>query len=121
MFTGIVQEVGNVVAASGDKLTVAADLVLKGIQPGGSVAVNGVCLTVTAFDSRSFSVEVMPETVKKTNLGMLHPGDKVNLEGPLGLGGELGGHLVQGHIDGTGKVATIVREGEALLMRFQAS
>ena len=73
------------------------------MQPGGSIAVNGVCLTVTAFDSKSFSVNVMPETLQKTNLGLLKPGDKVNLERPLALGGELGGHLVQGHVDGTAR------------------
>ncbi|OGO29867.1 MAG: riboflavin synthase subunit alpha [Chloroflexi bacterium RBG_16_56_11] len=121
MFTGIVQEVGNVVSAPAEKLTVAAKEVIQGIPPGGSVAVNGVCLTVITFNSRSFTVEVMPETLKKTNLGLLKTGDRVNLERPLGLGGELGGHLVQGHIDGTGKVISITKEGDAMLMKFQAS
>jgi riboflavin synthase len=118
VFTGIVEEVGSTVSVAGDWLTVAAGVALKGIQTGGSIAVNGVCLTVIAFDSRSFTVEVMPETLKKTNLGLLKPGDKVNLERPMSLGGELGGHLVQGHIDGTGKITSIKREGEAQLISF---
>ncbi len=120
MFTGIVEEAGSVVSVSSGKLVISADKVLKGIQLGGSIAVNGICLTVTEFTDKTFSVDVMPETLKRTNLGQLHNGDRVNLERPLGLGGEIGGHLVQGHIDGTGKVISIEREGEALLMKFEA-
>ena len=119
MFTGIVQEVGSIVSIGAGKLTAAASLVLKDLQLGGSIAVNGVCLTAVAFDNRSFTVDVMPETLKKTNLGLLRPGENVNLERPLGLGGELGGHLVQGHIDGTGKIVSIEREGEARRFRFE--
>jgi riboflavin synthase len=119
VFTGIVQEVGNIVSVTKDSLIIAAGQVIVGMQVGGSIAVNGVCMTVTACDDKSFSVDVMPETLKKTNLGMLHPGDKVNLERPLTFNGELGGHLVQGHIDDTGRVVLIDREGEAVLMRFQ--
>ncbi len=120
MFTGIVAEVGSIVSVPAGKLTITASQVIKGIKPGGSIAVNGVCLTVTAFDNRSFSVDVMPETLKRTNLGRLHAGDRVNLERPLGLGGEIGGHMVQGHIDDTGRIASITREGEAVLMKFEA-
>jgi riboflavin synthase len=120
MFTGIVKEVGSIVSVPVGKLVVAGDQILEGIELGGSVAVNGICLTVTEFSDRFFSVDVMPETMSKTNLGKLRPGDKVNLERPLGLGGEIGGHLVQGHIDDTGKVASVVRNGEALLIKFQA-
>ena len=90
------------------------------MQTGGSIAVNGVCLTVTVFDSKSFSVDVMPETLRRTNLGLLRTGDRVNLERPLALGGELGGHLVQGHVDDTGRVVSVTREGEAVLIRFEA-
>ena len=121
MFTGIVEEVGSIVSVTTGKLTVGASEILKGMQIGGSVAVNGVCLTATAFDDKTFSVEVMPETLKRTNLGLLHAGDRVNLERPLKLNGEIGGHLVQGHIDDTGRVVQIAREGEALLMRFQTN
>ncbi|MGD1119794.1 MAG: riboflavin synthase [Dehalococcoidales bacterium] len=120
MFTGIVQEVGSIVSVKADRLTVAAKDTLNNLQIGGSVAVNGICLTVTAFDKKTFSVELMPETLKRTNLGQLHPGDKVNLERPLAFNGEIGGHLVQGHIDDTGKVIQVAREGDAVLMRFQA-
>jgi riboflavin synthase len=119
VFTGIIQETGSTVSVGAGKLTIAAGDILQGMELGGSIAVNGVCLTVTAFDAKSFSVDVMPETLSRTNLGQLRSGDKVNLERPLSLGGELGGHLVQGHIDGTGKITEIVPEGEALLMRFE--
>ena len=120
MFTGIVQEVGTVAAAPPGRLAVSAAGVLEGIEPGGSVAVNGVCLTVTGFDKQTFAVDVMPETLRKTNLGLLRPGARVNLERPLSFGGEVGGHLVQGHVDGTGRVASASEEGEALLIRFGA-
>ena len=120
MFTGIVEEVGTIVSSPAGKLVIAASRVLKGMQPGGSIAVNGACQTVTEFDSRTFSVDVMPETLRRTNLGRLRTGDKVNLERPLGLGGEIGGHLVQGHVDDTGRVASITSEGNAVLMRFEA-
>ncbi|MCK4273951.1 MAG: riboflavin synthase [Dehalococcoidales bacterium] len=121
MFTGIIEEAGSVVSTPAGKLVIAASRVLEGIQPGGSIAVNGICLTVTDFTDKSFSVDIMPETLRRTNLGLLHSGDRVNLERPLGLGGEIGGHLVQGHIDDTGRVASITGEGEAVLMRFEAS
>ena len=120
MFTGIVEEVGSVASLPRGSLVIAASRVLADIKLGNSIAVNGVCLTVTAFDGRSFSVDVMPETLKRTNLGRLRAGDEVNLERPLALGGQVGGHLVQGHIDDTGRVASITREGEAVLMRFEA-
>jgi riboflavin synthase len=120
LFTGIVAEVGSIVSVTAGKLSVGARQTLKDLQIGGSVAVNGVCLTVTAFDEKSFSVDVMPETLKRTNLGQLHAGDRVNLERPLKLNGEIGGHLVQGHIDDTGKVMLVAKEGEAVLMRFHA-
>jgi riboflavin synthase len=121
LFTGIVEEVGSIVSVNPSGLTVAADKALQNMQLGGSVAVNGACLTVTNFDSKSFSVDVMPETLQKTGLGLLKPGDKVNLERPLSLGGEVGGHLVQGHVDGTGRVASVIREGGAVRLRFEAS
>lgn len=120
MFTGIIEEVGSIVSITTGKLVIAASKVLEGIKPGGSIAVNGVCLTVTDFNDKAFSVDVMPETLKRTNLGRLQSGDRVNLERPLGLGGEIGGHLVQGHIDDTGRLSSIAREGEAVLMRFEA-
>ncbi|MFC2066504.1 riboflavin synthase [Chloroflexota bacterium] len=120
MFTGIAEEIGRVASAQGGSLTIAANDVLQGIRHGGSIAVNGVCLTVTDFDNNSFSVDIMPETIKRTNLGLLHTGDKVNLERPVSLDGELSGHLVQGHVDDTGRVASTTRDGEAILVRFEA-
>ena len=119
MFTGIIEETGRVTSAGTAKLVVAASQVLQGMAPGQSIAVNGVCLTVTAFDADSFSVDVMSETLSRTNLGLLSVGDRVNLERPLGLGGQLGGHLVQGHVDATGRVADMLWDGEALLLRFE--
>src|SRR3990172_9369650 len=120
MFTGIVGEVGSVLAITPRDLTVAAGKILPGIELGGSIAVNGVCLTVKSFTGRSFSVDVMPETLNRTNLGRLRPGDKVNLERPLGLGGELGGHLVQGHVDGTGRITGVTPVEGATLVKIQA-
>ena len=120
MFTGIVVEVGKVISLQPDKLTVGASKILKGIELGGSVAVNGTCLTITSFNTDSFSVDLSPETVKRTNLGMLKTGDFVNLERPLGLGGELGGHLVQGHVDGTGQIVAITPEGGSTVFRIEA-
>ena len=121
MFTGIIQEVGIVKAAPPRKLAIAASHVLQGIEPGGSIAVNGACLTVTRFDSGSFSVDVTPETLSRTNLGLLKSGDRVNLEPPLALGGQLGGHLVQGHIDATARVVSVVRREEEMSLRLEAS
>jgi riboflavin synthase len=120
LFTGIVEEIGRVIAAPSGKLVFAADGVLQDMEQGASMAVNGVCLTVTGFGRKSFSVDVMPETLSRTNLGLLRAGDEVNLERPLALGGRLGGHLVQGHIDDTGKVTSVRRGGEAMLVRFDA-
>jgi riboflavin synthase len=118
MFTGIVEEVGRVASASKGSLTIAADKALDGVQAGDSMAVNGVCLTVTSFDKKTFSMDVMPETLAKTNLGLLHPGDGVNLERPLTPNSRLGGHLVQGHIDDTARLSSIGRDGDALVFSF---
>lgn len=120
MFTGIIEEIGKVSSASTTRLVISAQQVVDGIKPGDSIAINGACLTVTDFDRASFSVDVMPETLQRTNLGQLTAGDGVNLERPTTLGGQLGGHLVQGHIDDIGRIISMEREGEALLFRFEA-
>ena len=120
MFTGIVEAVGRVTSAQLGKLVISASEVLRGIELGGSIAVNGVCLTITSFNTSSFSVDIMLETLRRTNLGLLSAGDEVNLERPLTLQKPLGGHLVQGHVDDTGRVVSITREGEATLIRFEA-
>jgi riboflavin synthase len=119
VFTGIVEEIGKIISARPGNLSIAAGKALEDIEEGASMAVNGVCLTVTGFDSKSFSVEVMPETLDKTNLGMLKAGDGVNLERPLTLEGRLGGHLVQGHIDDTGRVISVSRRGDSILVGFE--
>ncbi len=120
MFTGIVEEVGRVTSTQSGKLAISASEVLRGIELGGSIAVNGVCLTITSFSTSSFSVDIMLETLRRTNLGLLGAGDEVNLERPLTLGGRLGGHLVQGHADDTGRVASVIRDIGAMLIRFEA-
>jgi len=120
MFTGIVEEIGRVTSAQSGKLVISASEVFQGIELGGSVAVNGVCLTITSFDTSSFSVDIMLETLERTNLGLLNAGDAVNLERPLTLEKPLGGHLVQGHVDDAGRIASITQEGEAMLIRFEA-
>jgi len=120
MFTGIVEEVGRVTSAQLGKLAISASEVLQGIELGGSIVVNGVCLTITSFNTSSFSVDIMLETLKRTNLGLLSVGDEVNLERPLTLEKPLGGHLVQGHVDDTGRVASITWDAEAMLTRFEA-
>jgi riboflavin synthase len=120
MFTGIIEEVGKVISVQPGRLVVAANRVTERMELGSSIAVNGVCLTVTRFDARSFSVDIMSETLKRSDLSLLKSGDRVNLESPLPLGGPLGGHLVQGHVDSTGKLVAMRREGDAVLMRFEA-
>ena len=120
MFTGIIEEMGRVKGLESSRLTVEASLVLGDTKAGDSIAVNGACLTVVSMNASSFSVDVTPETLRRTNLGPLRPGDSVNLERPLAVGDRLGGHIVQGHVDGTGEVLSITPEGDSLLMRFQA-
>ncbi|MBA7697928.1 Riboflavin synthase [subsurface metagenome] len=120
MFTGIVEEVGKVSLAQSGGLVIDASKVLQGMEPGSSIAVNGACLTVTSFGDKSLSVDIMSETLKLTNLGWLGVGDEVNLERALTLEKQMGGHLVQGHIDDTGRVTSVVRDGEAVIVRIQA-
>lgn len=120
MFTGIIEEIGKVISARGGELSIAAGDVMAGMEAGVSIAVSGVCLTVTDFANSSFSVKVMAETLRRTNLGRLAAGDRVNLERALPLGGRLGGHLVQGHVDNTGRVLSITPEGGAMLISFYA-
>jgi riboflavin synthase len=121
VFTGIIEEVGKITSATRRNLVIATSDALQGIELGGSMAVNGVCLTITNFKANSFSVDIMPETLMRTNLGLLRVGDRVNLEQPLALGRRLGGHLVQGHVDDTGRVASVTWDGKTMLIRFEAS
>ena len=118
MFTGIVEEVGKLMQYSGGSLTISARKVLEGTKPGDSICVNGTCLTVTSLSSDSFAIEIMPETLRRTNLGQLRPGDPINLERALTLSTRMGGHLVQGHVDGVGKLLSLTPESTAILARF---
>jgi len=119
MFTGIVEEIGIVRAVSLD-ITIEASKVLEGTNVGDSMAVNGVCLTILSLSSQGFSVGIMPETLRRSNLGRLHYGDKVNLERALMVGGRFGGHLVLGHVDGMGEVMSVTPEENACIMRISA-
>jgi riboflavin synthase len=120
MFTGIVEEAGRVTSASSKRLTIAARKALEGMEPGGSIAVNGVCLTVTSYDSSSFSVDIMPETLNRTNLGLLHIGDEVNLERALSVDRLLGGHFMQGHVDVTGRITSVMKNDEGNIFKIEA-
>lgn len=124
MFTGIIEEVGHVrhVQTGGTScvLTVAAAKILSDVHIGDSIAVNGTCLTVCRFDAGSFSADVMPETMRRTNLGTLAPGAAVNLERAMAANGRFGGHIVSGHIDGTGQVRSLVREENAVWVTIAA-
>jgi riboflavin synthase len=107
MFTGIIGAMGLVVARRVGHLSVESADTARRLAPGGSVAVNGVCLTVTRAEGDRFHVDAVPETLRRTNLGRLEPGDAVNLELPLRLDQGLDGHLVQGHVDGTARVVRV--------------
>jgi len=118
MFTGIVEEIGVVRGADGGCLTIEAAKVLEGTKPGDSLAVNGVCLTVTSMGGGAFGVDVMPETLSRTNLGELRYGERVNLERALALGGRLGGHLVLGHVDDVERIVSVTPGENARVMRI---
>ena len=120
MFTGIIEEIGTVRAVragrTGAVLDVEASKVLEGTAVGDSIAVNGVCLTVTPGQGH-FTADAMPETLRRTSLGSLSAGSKVNLERAMLCGGRFGGHIVSGHVDACGRVAALEKDGIALLMR----
>ncbi len=123
MFSGIIEEVGEVrsLRQSGDSvhLSVGATVVLDGLGLGDSVDVNGACLTVTALDDEEFTVGLAPETLRRTNLGGLAEGARVNLERAVRVGDRLSGHIVQGHVDGTAPVCEIRSEGDSLMVSLE--
>jgi len=125
MFTGIVEEKGKIKSiqqgSKSIRLTIEADVVLKGIKIGESVAVSGVCLTVIDIFSDGFASDVMPETLRMTAFSNLKIGDVVNLERAMRADGRFGGHMVAGHIDGTGTIADIKREDNAVWLKITAS
>lgn len=113
MFTGIVEEVGRVRAVAPQRdarrLAIAAERVLADLQPGDSIALDGVCQTVVALEPGGFAVETIGTTLSRTTLGGYHPGRRVNLERPVAVGERLGGHFMHGHVDGVGVVETLER------------
>jgi riboflavin synthase len=121
MFTGLVQELGSVAAvdqgAGGARVTVDATLAGE-LSPGDSVAVNGVCLTATTIANGGFSADVMAETLRRSALAGLRAGARVNLELPVRAADRLGGHIVQGHVDGVGEVASVAEEGDSRVVRI---
>ena len=125
MFTGIVEELGQVKALSlrgnSGTLTVKAKKVLEGTKIGDSIAVNGVCLTVTNMKNNEFSADVMAETVRRSSLGALRDGSYVNLERAMAADSRFGGHIVSGHIDGTGAITQVRRDDNALWYTVEAS
>ncbi len=125
MFTGLVEEIGRVDAivksAKSARIAIKASKVLEGVKLGDSIAVNGVCLTVTSFDKGRFTVDVMAETMRRSNLRNLTSGIEVNLERAMRLGDRLGGHIVSGHIDAMGTIESYEQEDNAVWIAITAS
>lgn len=122
MFTGIIEEVGTVSAvrpaANSLQLSIRCSKVLSDVKKGDSLAVNGVCLTVSDFSSNQFTADVMPETVKATTLQALRTGSSVNLERAMAANGRFGGHIVSGHVDGTGEIVSVRQKENAIYMEI---
>jgi riboflavin synthase len=125
MFTGLIEEIGTMEGSENGeksmKLTIGARKVLENVKLGDSISTNGVCLTVTSFTNNSFTVDVMPETMRKTNLGKLKKGSLVNLERALKVSDRLGGHIVSGHIDGTGTIKEYKDEDNATWLTVETT
>ncbi|NOU97610.1 riboflavin synthase [Paenibacillus sp. LMG 31456] len=123
MFTGIIEEIGTMrrITKQGQAmvLTVGAKRILEDVHLGDSISVNGVCLTVIQFDETSITVDVMPETFRRTSLQKLHIGDRVNLERAMASGGRFGGHIVQGHVDSTGIITGRTPEENAVVFQIE--
>lgn len=125
MFTGIIEEIGVINSigkgSASAVLTINASTVLEDVHLGDSIAVNGVCLTVTGFSGSSFTADVMHETLNRSSLGSLRTGSKVNLERAMSANGRFGGHIVSGHIDGTGKITDIKCDDNAVWYTISAN
>jgi len=119
VFTGIVEEVGVVAKISDNGMTVRASKVLEDVKLGDSIAVNGTCLTAVSFTKSEFSVDLSPETMRRTSLGQLSEGSSVNLERALLASDRMGGHIVQGHVDGTGRIMSSKTEGDSIIFRVR--
>ena len=120
MFTGIVEEVGVVAGLRDHRLTVQARKVMGDMKLGDSIAVNGACLTVVARNGDTFSVDLSPETLRRTSFTGLAEGNVVNLERPLAVTDRMGGHIVQGHIDGTGRITSCTPEEDCVILRVRS-
>ncbi|WP_221565288.1 riboflavin synthase [Alkalihalobacillus sp. TS-13] len=124
MFTGIIEEIGKIQSvkesADGYVLRIEAEKVLQDVHLGDSISVNGICLTVTSYEPTSFTVDVMPETLRYTNLKSLSSGDGVNLERAMAAGGRFGGHFVSGHIDGVGEIVKKTPKHNAIYYEIKA-
>ena len=120
MFTGIIEEVGAVSARNGADLNILARTVLQSVAIGDSIAIDGACMTVAAFNDTSFRVQVSPESLARTTLGDLKPGDAVNLERAMAMGDRFGGHFVQAHVDGVGHVERVQPMGDFAVWSFHA-
>lgn len=125
MFTGIIEEIGTIKSINSNgissQLCISANKILEDTKIGDSIAVNGVCLTVTSIKSNLFTADVMAETLRRSNLGSLIPQSKVNLERAMPANGRFGGHIVSGHIDGTGTIAETKPEGNAVWIKINCS
>ena len=119
MFTGLVEELGIISKITQTEIWIEASVVMKDLGIKDSISVNGACLTVVDLKENTFRVDVVPETLSRTDLGYLAIGDKVNLERSAQLGGRLGGHIVQGHVDGTAAITSIVEDGTSWAIEFQ--
>ena len=119
MFTGIVEEVGRIQEVAPGRLTIRGGTALEGLRIGDSIAVNGVCLTVVALQNGAIAVDITPETLRLTNLGQVVQDDPVDLERPVAMGGRLDGHMVQGHVEGTGRVLSVERENNAVVISIE--
>ena len=117
MFTGIVEEMGVVASLTGPRLSLRASTVMEGMKLGDSIALNGACLTVVSQDDGEFCVELSPETLRRTSFANLKAGQGVNLERPLAVNDRLGGHIVQGHVDGTGRIVSSKLEADSIILR----
>jgi len=123
MFTGIIEEIGKVKAivrhANSIKLTIAVKKILEDMHVGDSICTNGVCLTVTTFDDGSYTADVMPETMSRTNFKDLRINDLVNCERAMPANGRFGGHIVSGHIDGTGVISKMSKDDKAIRIKIE--
>lgn len=120
MFTGIVEETGNLKSLNCGRIEITCAKVLEDVKIGDSISTNGICLTVTDFAENYFAADVMPETLRRTSLEELNIGGAVNLERAMKVGDRFGGHIVSGHIDGTGKITNIRTDGNAIFINISA-